>query len=171
MWRKFAGFKIEADSGDQGRGEIRLADDARRQGPDQARSPPAKSRSPAFSAKSNCSSCSAWPTRKLITTKVVVMGPMRAWKWKYDDPGLPWTITGELWKREDGSQMFEVSIKTPVVQAAAATAGFMAFFAEVGAERDHGQQAKTRWALDNAVREGERAVGLKGDKDKDKDKD
>ena len=41
--------------------------------------------------------------------------------------------------------MFEVSIKTPVVQAAAATAGFMAFLAEVGAERDDAQEAKTRW--------------------------
>ena len=28
---------------------------------------------------------------------------------------------------------------------------FMAFLAEVGAERDDGQQAKTRWALEHAV--------------------
>ena len=89
--------------------------------------------------------------KKIDYTKVVVMGPMRTWKWKYNDPGLPWPITGELWKREDGSQLFEVSIKTPVAQAAAATAGFMAFLAEVGAERDDGQQAKTRWALEHAA--------------------
>jgi hypothetical protein len=87
-------------------------------------------------------------SKKIDYSKVVVIGPMRAWRWKYDDAGLPWTITGELWQREDGARLFEVSIKAPVVQAAAATAGFMAFLAEVGAERDNGQQAKTRWALE-----------------------
>ena len=34
------------------------------------------------------------------------------------------------------------------MQAAAVMAGFMAFLAEVGAERDAAQQAKTHWALD-----------------------
>ena len=43
--------------------------------------------------------------------------------------------------------MTEVSIKAPAVQAAVAAAGFMAFLAEVGAERDNEQQTKTRWAL------------------------
>ncbi|HQL29487.1 MAG TPA: hypothetical protein PLM67_04715, partial [Thermoanaerobaculales bacterium] len=36
----------------------------------------------------------------------------------------------------------------PAVQAAVIYFGFMAFLAEVGAERDENQQAKTRWALD-----------------------
>ena len=81
------------------------------------------------------------------------MGPMRAWRWKYRHPGLPWPITGELWQRDDEVQLLEVSIKVPVVQAAAATAGFMAFLAEVGAERDDGQQAKTRWALEHAAKQ------------------
>ena len=39
---------------------------------------------------------------------------------------------------------FEVSIKTPVAQGAAATAGFMAFLAEAGAVEDDGQQAEHR---------------------------
>ena len=90
--------------------------------------------------------------KKIDYAKVVVMGPMRR-------PGggstttraLPWPITGELWQRETDRRLFEVSIKAPVVQAAAATAGFMAFLAEVGAERDDGQQAKTRWALEHAA--------------------
>ena len=43
--------------------------------------------------------------------------------------------------------MMEMSIKAPAVQAAAAVGGFMAFLAEVGAERDKEQQTKTRWAL------------------------
>ena len=42
----------------------------------------------------------------------------------------------------------EVSVKAPAIQAAAVMAGFMAFLAEVGVERDSAQQAKTRWALD-----------------------
>ena len=44
--------------------------------------------------------------------------------------------------------MMEVSVKAPAIQGAAVMAGFMAFLAEVGAERDRDQQAKTRWALD-----------------------
>ncbi len=42
----------------------------------------------------------------------------------------------------------EVSVKAPAAQAAVIYFGFMAFLAEVGAERDDNQQAKTRWALD-----------------------
>jgi hypothetical protein len=34
------------------------------------------------------------------------------------------------------------------VQAAVAVGGFMAYLAEVGAERDREQQTKTRWALE-----------------------
>jgi len=52
-----------------------------------------------------------------------------------------------LWRREDGARLMEVSIKTPVVQAAAAIGGFKAFLAEVGAEHDSNQQSKTQWAL------------------------
>ena len=44
--------------------------------------------------------------------------------------------------------MMELSIKAPAHLAAVAVGGFMAFLAEVGAERDKSQQAKTRWALD-----------------------
>src|SRR5262249_27109068 len=99
--------------------------------------------------------------QKIDYTKVVMIGPLRAWKWKYDHPGLPWTITGELWRREDGAQVFEVSIKVPTVQAAAANAGFLAFLGEVGAERDDGQQAKTRWALENSVKAHRKAKAAK----------
>jgi hypothetical protein len=41
----------------------------------------------------------------------------------------------------------EMSIKARVVQAAAAIGGFQAYLAELGAERDSDEQAKTRWAL------------------------
>jgi hypothetical protein len=85
--------------------------------------------------------------RNVDFSKLQVFGPLRAHRWKFEDPGCPWPITAELWVREDGARLMEASIKTPVVQAAVAIAGFMAFLAEFGAERDIEEQAKTRWAL------------------------
>jgi hypothetical protein len=85
--------------------------------------------------------------RNIDFSKVMVFGPLRAHRWKFEDPGCPWPITAEVWEREDGARMMEASIKAPVVQAAAALGGFMAFLAEFGAERDLEEQAKTRWAL------------------------
>jgi len=79
--------------------------------------------------------------------RLVVLGPLLAQRWRIEDPACPWPITAELWKRGDGQRMMEMSIKAPSVQAAAAMGGFMAFLAEVGAERDKEQQTKTRWAL------------------------
>jgi hypothetical protein len=76
-----------------------------------------------------------------------VLGPLQAHRWTFEDPACPWRMTAELWQREDGARLMEVSIKTPVIQAAVAMAGFMAFLAEAGAERDLKQQTKTRWAL------------------------
>ncbi len=81
--------------------------------------------------------------------KLSVLGPLQAHRWKFEDPACPWRMTAELWKRQDGARLMEVSIKTPVIQAAVAIAGFMAFLAEVGAEQDLQQQTKTRWALDH----------------------
>jgi len=86
--------------------------------------------------------------RKIDFSRMAVFGPLRAHRWKFDDPGCPWPITAELWEREDGARLMEASIKTPVIQAAAALGGFMAFLAEFGAERDVDEQAKTRWALE-----------------------
>lgn len=78
---------------------------------------------------------------------LTTLGPLQAHRWKFEDPACPWPITAELWKREDGARLMELSIKSPVAQAAVAIAGFMAFLAEVGAEQDLEQQTKTRWAL------------------------
>ena len=80
--------------------------------------------------------------------KLAVLGPLRAQRWDFEDPACPWPITAELWRRKDGATLMEVSVKAPAVQGAAVMAGFIAFLAEVGAERDREQQAKTRWALD-----------------------
>ena len=85
--------------------------------------------------------------RKIDFTELAVLGPLLAQRWQFEDPACPWPITAELWRREDGQQLMEVSIKAPIVQAAVAIGGFMAYLAEVGAERDDSEQTKTRWAL------------------------
>lgn len=152
MWRKFSGFKIEADASTKGvvksasltlpvaKGQIK-------------RVVAGKEPIASLFTEQQLLFLLSMANKKIDYTKVVVMGPMRAWKWKQVHPGLPWPITGELWQRDDGSRVFEVSIKVPIVQAAAATAGFMAFLAELGAERDDAQEAKTRWALLHAVKQ------------------
>jgi hypothetical protein len=146
LWRKYSGFKLEADASDKGvvksasltmpvnKGLIKRV---------------AAGKEPIASlfSQEQLLFLLSMANKKIDYDKVVVFGPMRAWRWKYNDPALPWPLTGELWQREDGARIFEVSIKVPVIQAAAASAGFMAFLGEVGAERDSGQQAKTRWAL------------------------
>jgi len=82
-------------------------------------------------------------------SKLAVLGPLRAQRWDFEDPACPWPITAELWRRGDGATLMEVSVKAPAVQGAAVMAGFLAFLAEVGAERDNDQQAKTHWAVDH----------------------
>lgn len=85
--------------------------------------------------------------RKIDFAVLAVLGPLKAQRWRFEDPACPWPLTAELWQREDGRQLLEVSIKAPIVQAAAAIGGFMAYLAEVGAERDDSEQSKTRWAM------------------------
>jgi hypothetical protein len=152
IWRRYAGFKIEADASSTGivksasltmpvaKGQIKRV---------------ASGKEPIASLynEEQLLFLLSLASKKVDYTSVVTYGPIRAWRWKYLDPGLPWPITGELWRREDEDEIFEVSIKVPVAQAAAAGAGFMAFLAEIGAERDEGQQAKTRWALETVARQ------------------
>ena len=85
--------------------------------------------------------------RRIDFATLAVLGPLVAQRWRFEDPACPWPMTAELWRREDGQQLMEVSIKAPIVQAAVAIGGFMAYLAEVGAERDDSEQTKTRWAL------------------------
>jgi hypothetical protein len=86
--------------------------------------------------------------RHIDYAALAIFGPLNAHRWKFEDPGCPWCMTAELWKRRDGARLLEVAIKTPATQAAAAIGGFLAFLAEVGVERDLAQQTKTRWALE-----------------------
>ena len=64
--------------------------------------------------------------RKIDFGTLAVLGPLKAQRWRFEDPACPWPMTAELWQREDGQQLMEVSIKAPIVQAAAAIGGFMA---------------------------------------------
>jgi hypothetical protein len=149
-WRKFRDFKIEADASETSlvksasfsmpvaKGQIKRVVGAK------------KPISAIFTAEQE-QFLSTIARRKIDFKSLVVLGPLLAQRWRFEDPGCPWPITAELWKRGDGKRLMEVSIKAPAVQAAAAVGGFMAFLAEVGAERDKSQQTKTRWALDYYV--------------------
>jgi hypothetical protein len=145
-WRKFRDFKIEADASEKGlvksasfsmpveKGLIKSVATGKQPVRDLI-----TREQRAFIEKT--------ANRKIDFDRLVVLGPLRAHRWQFEDPACPWKITGELWIREDGQRMLEASIKAPAVQAAVATAGFMAFLAEVGADQDNEQQTKTRWAL------------------------
>jgi hypothetical protein len=145
-WRKFRDFKVEADASEKGlvksasfsmpaaKGLIRRVAVGKR--PIRELLTPEQR---AFIAKT--------AKHKIDFDALAVLGPLRAHRWRFEDPACPWPITAELWIREDRQRMMEMSIKAPAVQAAAAVGGFMAFLAEVGAERDKEQQTKTRWAL------------------------
>ena len=146
-WQKFEDFKIEADASEKGvvksasftmpvaKGLIKRVADGKR--------PIAK-----LFTKEQEEFLLLMAGRQIDYSGLVVLGPLEAQRWKFEDKACPWPITAELWKRGDGERLMEVSIKAPAVQAAAAVGGFMAFLAEVGAERDRRQQTKTHWALD-----------------------
>jgi hypothetical protein len=157
LWRKYRGFKIEADASENGIVKSASLTMPVAKGLIKRVAAGEEPIARLFSEEQVLFLLSM-ADRKLDHSKAVVMGPIRAWRWRHNDPGLPWTITGELWQRDDAARLFEVSIKTTVAQAAAATAGFMAFLAEVGAERDHGQQAKTGWVLQYSARVEDRAA-------------
>jgi hypothetical protein len=146
-WQKYRGFKIEADASEKGlvksasftmpveRGLIK-------------RVAAGEAAIGTLFTEEQIAFLESMGRPKLDEARMAVLGPLRAHRWRFEDPACPWPLTMELWRREDGAQLMEVSIKTPVVQAAAAVGGFMAFLAEVGAERDQAETAKTRWALD-----------------------
>lgn len=149
-WRKFPDFKIEADASETSmvrsasfsmpvpKGQIKRVVAAK------------KPISDIFTAAQE-KFIVRMAKRRIDFGKLVVLGPLTAQRWRFADPGCPWPITAELWRRGDGQRKMELSIKAPAAQAAVAVGGFMAFLAEVGAERDVKQQTKTRWALDYYV--------------------
>jgi hypothetical protein len=147
-WKKYAGFKIEADASENG--VVKSAS---------LTMPVAKGVIKRVAAGELGVAALLTDEQKtfllemarleLDLSRLLIMGPMQAQRWKFSDPALPWPITAELWRRDDGETIFEASIKAPVQQAAVAAGGFLAHLAEIGAERDHAQEAKTRWALEH----------------------
>ena len=145
-WHKYRDFKIEVDASEKGmvksasfsmpveKGLIKLVAAGRR---------PIRS----LFTDERIEFLRAMTSAPIDYGRVVMLGPIRAHRWQHEDPACPWPITAELWRRADGERLMELSIKAPIVQAAAAIGGFMVYLAELGAERDADEQAKTRWAL------------------------
>ena len=145
-WRKFRDFKIEADASESGlvksasfsmpaaKGLIKRVAGGKRPIAD-------------LFGDEQKSFLKTMARREVDFESLAVLGPLTAHRWQFTDPGCPWPITAELWRRGDGERMMEVSIRAPVLQTAVAVGGFMAFLAEVGVERDKRPQTKTRWAL------------------------
>ena len=145
-WRKFEGFKIESDASEKGVVKSASLTMTVRKGHIKQVAKGKKHPTSLFTDDQKMFLLTL-AERKIDFNQIFPLGPIRASKWKITSEALPWPMTVELWKRGDGAMILEVSIKVPVIQAAAATAGFFAMLAESGAERDNAQQAKTRWAL------------------------
>lgn len=157
QWRKYRDFKIEADASEKGtvksasltmpveRGLIK-------------RVAAGHLPIPELFTREQRDFLLSMAAREINFEGLSVLGPLTAHRWRFEDPACPWPITAELWTREDGARLMEASIKAPAVQAAAAIGGFMAFLAEVGAEKDDQQQTKTRWAMDYYIAKIEAAA-------------
>jgi hypothetical protein len=146
-WRKYRGFKIEADASENGMVKSASFSMPVEKGVIKRVAAGKRSIAALFTGEQEAY-LARMAGRAIDFSQLVVLGPLHAQRWEVKDPACPWPMTVELWRRGDGKRLLEVSIKTPVIQAAAAIGGFMAFLAEVGAERDREQQTKTRWALE-----------------------
>ena len=160
-WRKFRDFKIEADASETSLVKSASFSMPVAKGFIKRVAVGKKPVSAIFTAEQEAF-LTAIAGHKIDFSTLAVLGPLLAQRWRFADPGCPWPITAELWRRGDGKRMMELSIKAPAVQAAVAVGGFMAFLAEVGAERDKSQQAKTRWALDYYIGKLARQAARKG---------
>ena len=113
QWKKYAGFKIEADAGEGG--VVKSAS---------LTMPVAKGVIKRIAeGKLGVAALFAEEQRRFLLemmklevdlARLLIMGPMQAQRWKFSDPALPWPITAELWRRDDGELIFEASIKAPV---------------------------------------------------------
>ncbi len=146
-WRNSNGFKIEADASEKGIVKSASFTMPVKKGLIKAVVEGEKSMTKLFT-KEQENFLADMVNYPIDYSALAILGPLKANRWKFEDPACPWKITAELWRREDGERLMEASIKAPIVQAAAAIGGFMAFLAEVGADRDSNQQTKTHWALD-----------------------
>jgi hypothetical protein len=147
QWRKYKDFKIEADASEKGVVKSASFSMPVAKGLIKRVAAGKKGIAALFTAEQEAF-LDEMAGKMPDLAELSVLGPLRAQRWDFEDSACPWPITAELWRRADGATLMEVSVKAPAIQGAAVMAGFMAFLAEVGAERDRDQQAKTRWALD-----------------------
>lgn len=145
-WRKASGFKIEADAREKGVVKSASFTMPVAKGLIKAVVEGEKSIAKLFT-KEQEDFLAEMANYPIDFSSLAILGPLKANRWKFEDPACPWKITAELWQREDGERLMEASIKVPIVQASA-IGGFMAFLKEVGTNHDSRQQTKTRWALD-----------------------
>ena len=147
QWRKYRGFKIEVDASEKGLVKSASLSMPVRKGLIKevvaGREPIEK-----LFSKQQEDFLAEMAKNPINFSQLKILGPLLAHRWKFEDPGCPWEITAELWQREDGARLMEVSVKAPIEQAAAAIGGFKAFLAETGAEVDIKQQTKTLWSLE-----------------------
>lgn len=149
-WRKFRDFKVEADASETSL--VKSASFSMKVAPGLIkRVAVGKKPIAAVFTQEQEDFIVAMTGQRIDFSKLAVLGPLMAQRWQFEDPACPWPISAELWRREDGERLMEVSIKAPAAQAAAAVGGFLAYLAEMGAERDGSEQTKTRWALDHYV--------------------
>ncbi len=146
-WRKFKGFKLEADASEKGVVRSASLTMPVQKGLIKRVAAGAKPIKSLFSKQQEAFLQAMGGGKAVDFETLTVFGPLQAHRWEIQDPACPWPVTVELWRRADGARLMEASVKAPVVQAAVAIAGFMAFLAEIGAEQDVEQQTKTRWAL------------------------
>ena len=154
-WRKFEGFKIEADASEKGvdksvsltrpvkRGLIRRAVE----GEGKVRHLFKKEHGDFLSDIGRKAINKALGRDTIDFDTLTIFGPIMAHRWEFCYAGCPWPINSELWVRCDRDRLMELSIRCPASHAAFATFGFRGLLDDIGVQRDIEAKSKTRWAL------------------------
>jgi hypothetical protein len=79
---------------------------------------------------------------------LVVLGPIPTLRVKFQSKGFKHPIVGELWLYPDGSQVVELSTKTPPSEAFQTAVEWRAFLESKGVDVSAEQQTKTKTALE-----------------------
>ena len=143
-WRKFEGFKIEADASEKGvdksvsltrpvkRGLIRWAVE----GEGKVRHLFKKEHGDFLSDIGRKAINKALGRDTIDFDTLTIFGPIMAHRWEFCYAGCPWPINSELWVRCDRDRLMELSIRCPASHAAFATFGFKGLLDDIGVQRD-----------------------------------
>ncbi|MCY1005729.1 hypothetical protein OV079_09160 [Nannocystis pusilla] len=154
-WRGVPGFKLEADI--VGTTVIRSASFTSRQGGAEIDAVARGERSIAklFSQAQEAFLRALAPT-PVELAELLPLGPVHVRRWQVRHAGLPHRVCAEAWRMPDGGSLLELSIKADPAAAAAASAGFSGFLAELGIAVREAPEAKTRTALTSLVAASQR---------------